>query len=64
MEKHDLLTTKEAAKLLRISPTTLLSNHCRQGEYFGIKPLKMPSRHLVWRRSDIEAAIQRAGENR
>lgn len=42
------LTTEAAAARLGVTPQTLRSHLCRNGHYFGITPVKMPNRLLLW----------------
>jgi hypothetical protein len=46
MKSH--LTTEALADALGIKPQTLRANLCRNGHYFGIRPVKTPNRFLLW----------------
>lgn len=46
MTQH--LTTEMLAKALNIKPQTLRASLCRNGSYYGIRPVKMPNRLLLW----------------
>lgn len=41
-------STSEAAGELRIRPQTLRAALCRQGHYYGIRPIKLANRLLAW----------------
>ena len=55
-------STDEAAALLRVCGQTLRAAHCRDGAYFGVRPIKLPNRLLLWPAEQIERLI--AGEGR
>ena len=42
------LSTEQAAAALHIKPQTLRAALCRDGHYFGIRPVKLPNRMLAW----------------
>ena len=42
------LSTEQAAAALHIRPQTLRAALCRDGHYFGIRPVKLPNRMLAW----------------
>lgn len=48
-------STEEAAALLHIRPQTLRAALCRDGNYCGVRPLKMRNRFLAWDATAIEA---------
>jgi hypothetical protein len=50
--KH--LTTEALADGLGIKPQTLRAHLCRNGHYFGIRPIKGPNRFLYWPADAIE----------
>lgn len=41
-------STEQAAAALHIKPQTLRAALCRDGHYFGIRPVKLPNRMLAW----------------
>ena len=41
-------STEQAAAVLHVRPQTLRAALCRDGHYFGIRPVKLPNRMLVW----------------
>ena len=41
-------STDEAASLLKIRPQTLRAALCRDGHYFGVRPIKSPNRMRGW----------------
>lgn len=46
MQNH--FSTEALASQLRIKPQTLRAALCRNGHYYGIRPVKMPNRLLLW----------------
>ena len=42
------LSTEQAAAALHIRPQTLRAALCRDGHYFGVRPIKLPNRMLAW----------------
>ena len=54
------LSTEQAAAALHIRPQTLRAALCRDGHYFGIRPVKLPNRMLAWPVEAIERVT--AGE--
>ena len=51
------LSTEQAAAALHIRPQTLRAAFCRDGHYFGIRPLKLPNRMLAWPAEGIERLL-------
>lgn len=51
------LSTNEAAKAFRVQPATLRTAVWRDGAYYGITPVKMPNRRLLWPANDVSALI-------
>ena len=47
-------STEQAAAALHIKPPTLRAALCRDGHYFGVRPVKLPNRMLAWPREAIE----------
>lgn len=55
-----MLTTEVLAERLGIKPQTLRSNLCRNGHYFGLRPVKMPNRLLLWPEDSLEQLAHHA----
>ncbi len=55
MKNH--LTTEALAAALGIKPQTLRANLCRNGHYFGIRPVKTPNRFLLWPADAVERLV-------
>ncbi len=56
---HSVYLTAEAlAASLGIKPQTLRANLCRNGHYFGIRPIKTPNRFLLWPADSVERLIK------
>ena len=41
-------TTEELARRLGLRPQTLRAALCRNGNYFGLRPVKLPNGRLLW----------------
>ena len=41
-------TTEELARRLGLRPQTLRAALCRNGHYFGLRPVKLPNGRLLW----------------
>lgn len=48
MQAQAHLSTEALAAELRIKPQTLRAALCRDGHYYGVRPIKMPNRLLLW----------------
>lgn len=57
----EYLTTEELAKRLGVQPQTLRGALCRTGSYFGIVPIKLRNRFLMWPADALER-LARADE--
>lgn len=53
-DARPLLSTEELAARLGIKPQTLRAALCRDGEYFGVRPLKAKNRFLRWPADSVE----------
>lgn len=42
------MTTEQLASKLGLRPHTLRTAYCLKGGYYGVKPTKLPNRHLHW----------------
>ncbi len=52
MQPH--VSTEALAAQLGIKPQTLRAALCRNGHYYGIRPVKMPNRLLLWPSDALE----------
>ncbi len=50
-------STEQAAAALHVRPQTLRAALCRDGHYYGIRPVKLPNRLLAWPADDIERLL-------
>ena len=41
-------TTENLAQKLGLHPQTLRAALCRNGHYFGLRPIKLPNGRLLW----------------
>lgn len=48
------LTTEEMASMLRIVPQTARAGLCRNGQYMGLRPVKLPNGKLLWDAAAVE----------
>lgn len=60
-DKSLKLTTEEAATQLRVKAQTLRAASCRDGHYFGIRPIKAANRFLLWPADEIESLLTQGG---
>ena len=51
------LNTEEFAKLLHIKPSSVRTNLCLNGHVYGIKPIKLPNRRLLWSANAVNALL-------
>lgn len=52
MQTH--VSTEAFAKALNLKPNTLRAALCRTGSYYGVRPVKMPNRMLLWPADALE----------
>lgn len=52
------LSTAEAADLWKVQPQTLRAAICRDGHYFGIRPIKAKNRFLLWPENEVNRLLQ------
>jgi hypothetical protein len=45
---RDYFTTAEYAQVLSVDAQMVRKNHCLTGECYGIRPTKLPNKHLRW----------------
>ena len=48
------LTTNQLARLAITTPGNIRVRLCQTGSFFGVKPLKLPSRRLLWPADSLE----------
>jgi hypothetical protein len=51
------LTTEEMAEQLRMRPQSIRAGLCRNGEYLGLRPVKLPNGKLLWDAASVERLI-------
>lgn len=51
------LSTNRLAQHLGLQPDSLRVALCRNGSYFGVKPIKMPNGRLVWPHDTVERIL-------
>lgn len=42
------VTTKEFASTLNLQPQSIRKRYSQTGSYFGVRPIKLPNRRLIW----------------
>lgn len=55
--ERDLCTTSELASKLKVAPQTIHKHHCLNGEYFGLRPRKLPNGRLLWSCAELNALL-------
>jgi hypothetical protein len=53
------LTTEELAAELGIGPQSIRKRYSQTGSYFGLRPVKLPNRRLLWPSNPLEKLINR-----
>lgn len=53
LEVFSHLTTEQFAELVHVKADTIRSGLCRNSNYCGISPLKLPNRRLAWPAKDV-----------
>lgn len=60
---HQLyLTTNGLAERLGVKPTSIRVHLCERGNYFGLKPQKLPNGRLLWPADSVERLLARRKE--
>ncbi len=54
------LSTKKYAEKLHVVPQTVRAGYCRNGNYLGMRPIKLPNGRLLWDADELECLL--AGE--
>ncbi len=55
------ISTEEVAARLLVQPQTVRRSLCVNGEYMGLRPVKLPSRRLLWDAAEVERLISGEG---
>lgn len=53
-----MITTEHLAAQLNIQPQSIRARLCRMGSYFGLRPIKLPNRRLMWDEDDVTLFLQ------
>lgn len=51
-------TNKEVAELFRVRESTPREAYCRDGAWMGVRPVKLPSRRLLWPKQQMDAVLR------
>lgn len=54
MNPNQSLTTEALAARLGVKAQSIRAALCRNGSYFGLQPLKLPNRFLLWPADSVE----------
>lgn len=60
MQSH--YSTEVLAGHLQIKPQTVRAALCRDGHYFGLRPIKLPNRRLLWPADQVTALLSGNGK--
>ncbi len=55
------ISTEEVAARLLVKPQTVRRSLCVNGEYMGLRPIKLANRRLLWDAAAVEALISGEG---
>jgi hypothetical protein len=61
IKKPNFYRTDAVADLVGIKPQTIRAALCRDGHYYGLKPIKLPNRLLVWNVEDVHDWLTKKG---
>lgn len=56
-----MISTEQLAEKIGVKPTTIRTQLCREGNYFGIKPKKLPNNRLAWSDECVLKLIDKFG---
>lgn len=51
-------STEEVAEHLLVLPQTVLKAYSRDGEYCGIRPVRLPNRRLAWPLAEVKKLLR------
>ena len=51
-------STEELAEILLVKPQTIRAAFCRVGSYYGLMPIKLPNRRLIWSAEDVNVMLK------
>ena len=57
-------TTEDFAATFAVKPASVRSRYCREGHYFGVRPVKLPNGRLLWPATEPMQASVAHGEGR
>ena len=53
--------TEDFAAANAVKPGSVRSRYCREGSYFGVRPVKLPNGRLLWPVADAQQPAARTG---
>jgi hypothetical protein len=57
------LTTERLAEKIGVKAASIRVHLCRHGSYFGLRPVKLPNRRLLWPSDSLERLTAYQGES-
>lgn len=61
MQTNTFISTADFAALFMVQPNTIRAAHCKDGHYYGIRPIKQPNGLLAWP-ADARERVAKAAE--
>jgi hypothetical protein len=55
-------TTQALASRLGIQPQSIRAAVCRKGNYYGVKPTRLPNGRLLWPADAFERIVEQGGQ--
>lgn len=55
------LTTEQFAEVIHGKPSTIRTRLCKDGSFYGIRPIKLPSGRLLWPADAVQAFLAGQG---
>jgi hypothetical protein len=55
------ISTEQFAEAIHGKPSTIRTRLCKNGSFYGIKPIKLPSGRLLWPADAVQALINGEG---
>jgi predicted DNA-binding transcriptional regulator AlpA len=56
-----LMRTSEVAALFGVTPAAIYSSVSKTGGYHGLKPLRLPSRRVMWVEAEVMRLLKEIG---
>lgn len=59
LKEQEYTTTRGLAKIFRVEPQTIIRGLCINGNYLGLKPVKLPNNRLLWLSVEAEKLLKK-----